>query len=253
YVFLDITSKSEEFLGQRFPTIFKECLKRGINIAHDKIPVRPVQHYLMGGIKTDLDGRTGIAGLYACGESAATGVHGANRLASNSLLECLVFGRRTALSVNSGGGRLVFSCQSSVVSGRGNAGDELPVVSDQLPADGGGERGELSVVSCQLSVGEGCEGSVASFDVPVKPYLCLDFAALRGEIQQLMDDHCGVIRTGDGLQQAFGRVSAICDQLESVFAGSNEYLETLSIATVAKAILEAALLRTESVGSHYRV
>ena len=217
YVFLDITSKSKEFLEQRFPTIFKECLKRGINIAHDKIPVRPVQHYLMGGIKTDLDGRTNIAGLYACGESAATGVHGANRLASNSLLECLVFGRRTALCVNAGEGRLGFSRQLSVDSGRG---------------------GELLV---------------ESFGVPVKPYSCLDYAALRGEIQQLMDDCCGVIRTGDGLQLAFGRVADICAQLESVFGGSNEYLETLSIATVAKAILEAALLRTESVGSHYRV
>jgi len=100
HVFLDITSKSEEYLRERFPTIWNECLKHGINIAHDKIPVHPVQHYLMGGIKTDLNGRTNIKGLYACGEAASTGIHGANRLAANSLLECLVFGRRTAQSIN---------------------------------------------------------------------------------------------------------------------------------------------------------
>jgi L-aspartate oxidase len=100
HVFVDITAKSEEFLMHRFPTIFDECLRRGINIAHDWIPVCPVQHYLMGGIVTDLNGRTSLQGLYAAGEAANTGVHGANRLASNSMLECLVFGRRAAENIN---------------------------------------------------------------------------------------------------------------------------------------------------------
>ena len=100
HVYVDITHKSEEFLKHRFPTIYEECLSRGINIAHDWIPVSPVQHYLMGGIETDLHGRTNIEGLYAAGEAAYTGVHGANRLASNSMLECLVFGRRAAQDIN---------------------------------------------------------------------------------------------------------------------------------------------------------
>jgi L-aspartate oxidase len=99
-VFLDITHKSEEFLSKRFPTIYHECLNRGIHIAREWIPVVPVQHYLMGGIQTDLNGQTSVPGLYACGESACTGVHGANRLASNSMLECLVFGRRAADQIN---------------------------------------------------------------------------------------------------------------------------------------------------------
>lgn len=103
HVFIDITSKPEEFLRNRFPTIYNECLHHGINIAHDLIPVCPVQHYMMGGIETDLDGHTSINGLYACGEAANTGVHGANRLASNSMLECLVFGRRAAQFINSTG------------------------------------------------------------------------------------------------------------------------------------------------------
>ena len=101
HVFIDITSKSEDFLKHRFPTIYEECLRRGINISRDWIPVCPVQHYLMGGIETDVYGRTTVPGLYAAGEAANTGVHGANRLASNSMLECLVFGRRAAEDINS--------------------------------------------------------------------------------------------------------------------------------------------------------
>lgn len=101
HVFVDITHKSVEFLEHRFPTIYNECLKRGIDISKNFIPVCPVQHYLIGGIETDLHARTGVTGLYACGEAARTGVHGANRLASNSMLECLVFGRHAAEQINS--------------------------------------------------------------------------------------------------------------------------------------------------------
>ena len=100
YVYLDITSKPKEFLAERFPTIYENLMKKGIDISKDKIPVGPVHHYAMGGIKTDLWGKTNVEGLYACGEAACTGVHGANRLASNSTLECLVFGRRCATSIN---------------------------------------------------------------------------------------------------------------------------------------------------------
>ena len=100
HAFIDITSEPLEYLEHRFPTIFNECLKRGIDISTAWIPVCPVQHYLIGGIQTDLDARTRVDGLYACGEAASTGVHGANRLASNSMLECLVFGRRAADHIN---------------------------------------------------------------------------------------------------------------------------------------------------------
>lgn len=100
FVYLDITHKDSEYLRNRFPTIYNKCLNVGINITKDYIPVAPVQHYFMGGIKTDLWGQTNIEGFYACGEAANTGVHGANRLASNSLLEGLVFGRRCAMHIN---------------------------------------------------------------------------------------------------------------------------------------------------------
>lgn len=100
HVYLDITSKTDSALLKRFPTIFNKCKENNIDISKEWIPVCPVQHYLMGGLKTDLNGMTNIKGLYASGEAACTGVHGANRLASNSLLECLVFGRRCAHHIN---------------------------------------------------------------------------------------------------------------------------------------------------------
>ncbi len=102
-VFLDVSAMTEEFFSKRFPTIYGECCKYGIIPPHMQIPVRPAQHYLMGGIKTDLDGKTNIDGLYACGECACTGIHGGNRLASNSMLECLVFSRRAANHINASG------------------------------------------------------------------------------------------------------------------------------------------------------
>lgn len=102
YVRLDITHKSKDFLENRFPTIFNKCLEHGIDISKQFIPVGPVQHYMMGGVKTGLWGETNVRGLLACGEVASTGVHGANRLASNSTLECLVFGRRCAYVINGG-------------------------------------------------------------------------------------------------------------------------------------------------------
>ena len=102
YVRLDITSKPADFLISRFPTIYHTCLERGIDMTKNFIPVGPVQHYMMGGVKTGLWGETSVRGLLACGEVASTGVHGANRLASNSTLECLVFGRRCAYVINGG-------------------------------------------------------------------------------------------------------------------------------------------------------
>ena len=95
YVYLDMTKKTEEFLKKRFPRIYETCLGYGLDLATDMAPVCPAAHYMMGGVKTDLWGRTSLPGLYAAGETADTGVHGANRLASNSLLEGLVFGARS--------------------------------------------------------------------------------------------------------------------------------------------------------------
>ncbi|MEG0005487.1 MAG: L-aspartate oxidase [Clostridium sp.] len=100
YVYLDITSKSEDYLKKRFPSIYDECMKEGINISKDYIKVAPAQHYIMGGIKVDINGLTNIPNIYACGECARTGIHGANRLASNSLLEAIVFGKIIAKNIS---------------------------------------------------------------------------------------------------------------------------------------------------------
>jgi L-aspartate oxidase len=99
-VYLDITALPSNFIMERFPVIYKECLKRNIDITKDKIPVTPAQHFLMGGIKVDEYSKTSMENLYACGEVSCTGVHGANRLASNSLLEALVFSNRAAENIN---------------------------------------------------------------------------------------------------------------------------------------------------------
>jgi len=100
YQYLDISFKDQDFLKNRFPLIYKECIKRGIDITKQLIPVTPVQHYVMGGVKVDLDGQTTMDNLYACGECSCTGLHGGNRMASNSLLEALVFSRRAAVQIN---------------------------------------------------------------------------------------------------------------------------------------------------------
>ncbi len=94
YVYLDLTHLKASQLQKHFPRIYSTCLQYNIDITEDLIPVRPAAHYAMGGVRTDLNGKTSLAGLYAAGEAAATGVHGANRSASNSLLEGLVYGAR---------------------------------------------------------------------------------------------------------------------------------------------------------------
>jgi L-aspartate oxidase len=94
FVYLDFTHESEAVVKHRFPTIYEVCMKYGLDLATDWIPVAPAAHYMMGGVQTDLYGETTIKRLFACGEVSSTGVHGANRLASNSLSEAIVFGRR---------------------------------------------------------------------------------------------------------------------------------------------------------------
>ena len=100
HVYLDTRHLGEEFLKKRFPTIYKHLKEENIIMGRDLIPVSPVQHFNVGGIKVDLDGLTSMKNLYANGECASNGVHGANRLASNSLLECVVFGNRIAVNIN---------------------------------------------------------------------------------------------------------------------------------------------------------
>jgi L-aspartate oxidase len=126
HVLLDITHKSADFVRERFPNIHKECLRWGIDITSQPIPVVPAAHYMCGGITTDLWGRTTLPGLWAIGECACTGLHGANRLASNSLLEGLVFGHRAALKL-----------ASQIAEQRTEPSPDVPewMIGDALPSD----------------------------------------------------------------------------------------------------------------------
>ncbi len=131
-VFLDIRHKKEDFLRRRFPNIFEKCMEVGINMAVDPIPVVPAAHYCCGGVKTGVNGFTGINGLYAVGEVASTGLHGANRLASNSLLEALVVAKFAAKDIKSKMRKLSDSRASGKIptwrSGNATNSDEQVVI-----------------------------------------------------------------------------------------------------------------------------
>lgn len=119
HVYLDITHLASGFLENRFPNIMKVCFSLGIDIKKDLIPVRPTAHYMLGGIKINMNGETDVENLYACGEAACSGLHGANRLASNSLLEGLVFGFRTGFSAGKS-------------TGRGGVSEDAPEISSNI-------------------------------------------------------------------------------------------------------------------------
>ncbi len=124
-VFLDMTALSEDFLRDRFPKIYETCNFYNLNIAKDLLPVSPASHYCMGGVRTDLHGRSTVPGLYAAGEVTCTGVHGANRLASNSLLEGLVFGARA------GEAAIADNRNSKIEKLKLNFGNEIPKAGDR--------------------------------------------------------------------------------------------------------------------------
>jgi L-aspartate oxidase len=127
-VFLTLAHLDAAFVHERFPTLALACREAGLDLARDRVPVSPAAHYVMGGVETDVDGRTTLAGLFAAGEVACTGVHGANRLASNSLLEGLVFGARAAAAMPAP--RTAFAGKAQDVERV-----QLPPMSDDMPSE----------------------------------------------------------------------------------------------------------------------
>ena len=194
-VFLDARMLGPLFEG-RFPGIFAICRARGIDPANDLIPVTPAAHYMMGGIVTDLRGRASLNRLYACGEVARTGVHGANRLASNSLLEGLVFAERVAR-------------------------DMIQV--KKLPTPPRKKNWDVAVLRDRGAA------QVAA-----------------DSIRQVMWDHCGIDRSAKGLRLGLAKLTEIESRLP---VGATE--ETNMVQT-SLLIADAALLRKESRGGHYR-
>lgn len=123
HVYLSLKHLNSEYVKSRFPNIYQVCLEAGYDLTQDDIPVAPAQHYFMGGIKVNLEGRTSLKGLYAVGETSCTGVHGANRLASNSLLEGLVFARRAAEDITE------IVSKDALVKGKASRKEmEMPVI-----------------------------------------------------------------------------------------------------------------------------
>jgi len=209
YVLLDITHKDADEVRQRFPHIYKTLMEAGIDMTRELIPVVPAAHYMCGGVVTDTSGRTSIQGLYAAGEVAMTGVHGANRLASNSLLEAVVFAHRAAIT----------------------AANELREISDRFPSvPRWSDEGTMNHE----------EWILISHD--------------KQEIQRLMWDYVGIVRSNLRLLRAQRRVDLIAEEINSFYwktPVSEGILELRNIALVAQLIIFCALTRRESRGLHY--
>jgi L-aspartate oxidase len=214
-VFLTLAHLDPGYVARRFPTIAEMCRRIGLDLARDPIPVGPAAHYIMGGVETDDWGRTSLPGLFAAGEVACTGVHGANRLASNSLLEGLVFGARAG------------------------AGMQEPPAAAPWRADwkeAGGWRLEAGAVSADLSP--------ASSPEP------LDSESVR----DLMWRQAGLFRTRQDLEGAVSALDAACVGSARQVAATHDpdAWRDFHLVTVARLIARAALRREESRGGHFR-
>ncbi|KQN97456.1 hypothetical protein ASF21_14320 [Arthrobacter sp. Leaf234] len=197
HVYLDATALGQAFLSRRFPGLTALTLRHGFDWSSEPVPVVPAAHYWMGGVRTDTEGRTSVPGLFAVGEVARTGVHGANRLASNSLLEAVVFATR---------------CAEAIVDGGGAA---PRVDAEPFDADADADAGR-------------------SATQPVT----------RRELQEVMSDHAGVLRTGAGLELARKHLAGY---------HAPEDPETENLLLCARLLVHAASRRPTSCGAHYRV
>jgi fumarate reductase flavoprotein subunit len=225
YVNLDIRHLGEKVIDKKLPFVRELCLKyENIDPVKEMIPVRPVVHYMMGGIHTDIHGATPLAGLYAAGEAACVSINGANRLGSNSLTELLVFGTRA------GRGAAAFAAEQSEANARilAQAQDEKRHLEEQfLRKTGGGER----------------------------------IASVRAEMQKAMEESAGIYRTGTVLQEAAQSLRKLQDRFHDIALDDRSYtfnteltaaLELSYMLDVAEAIVQSALQRRESRGSHQR-
>ena len=263
HVWLDLRPIAPETIQHRFPNIIQVCQRWGIDVFHEPIPVAPAAHYWMGGIATDLVNQTSIPGLYAVGETASTGVHGANRLASNSLLECLVFGAQFAhLEVEEAGGRRQEAEGGQEAEGRRQRAEGRR----QRAIEGMGKEPSVQTANAQPA-----NASIAAL-------LQSDMAkmqALRQELPRLVWQSAGICREGAVMATAIAQIQhwqqefanlAISQALlhlqpEEVMdttaidttAQLRVWAETRNLLDVAWLILESAQFRTESRGGHYRV
>ena len=220
-VLLDATGLGANVLARRFPGLDAACRDAGYDWAREPVPIIPAAHYAMGGIVTDLDGRTSLPGLFAVGETARTGVHGANRLASNSLLEAAVFADRAARALGESGA--AGFGDPARHTGRLSIAD---TPSHGIPASGDSSGGRSEP-----------PGDAAA---PI-----VDRVAL----QALMWEHVGLERGGAGLAAA----SAMLDSWRAPVPSDRRAAEDRNLLDLARLTVAAALTRRESVGAHFRV
>ncbi len=199
-VFLDVTLLPTARISARFPQVYRYCMEHGLDIAREPIPVSPAAHYMMGGIRTNTWGETTLPGLYACGECACTGVHGANRLGSNSLLETVVFAKRAVERIRSGESR------------------PTELTEDAVPLP---------------------DATAAEAPPPT-----------RQALQSLMWEQAGIVRDGETLARACGTLSAWTSALPAPADRPSHELANLLLC--GRLVAEAALMREESRGAHFR-
>lgn len=225
-------------VGERFPTIAAALRAQGLSLSEDLVPVTPAAHYLMGGVVTDLHGRTSIDGLFAVGEVACTGVHGANRLASNSLLEGAVFGARAANAIAAGSTESGRTSSSDAPLLDGRLVDAPSVVSALQPASAPLTRPELQALAWEhLGLERTEEGLTTLLEA-------LD--ANRGSERPADDPGTrGLADPRDGVADG---VAAVTDGR----LGEVEAIETANLTLIARTMAAHALARTDSVGAHVR-
>lgn len=224
HTWLDITHKDKEFLISRFPTIYEFLESRDILMEKDYIPVAPVAHYFVGGISATLNGRTNIDGIYACGEVSSTGVHGANRLASNSLLECVVFGKRTAIDINKRMSKVDYKVELK--------NNELEnIITHSL----GDNLNHVNRYICSAEEIEVC-----------------DYYELKKDIQKIMTKCVGIVRDDQQLQIGLEQIKDIQKEIKTHGRVCSIYFELLNMCVVSKEIIMDALEKT-SIGCHYKI
>jgi L-aspartate oxidase len=227
-VYLDLTGLNEEYVKKRFPRIYSTCLTYGIDITTDMIPVRPAAHYAMGGVKTDLAGRTNLAGIYAAGEVAATGVHGANRLASNSLLEGLVFGARAGKAM----------LEDSPAPHEAKKQNAHPHKADPK------HKHQHAASHSHAPNGPGPGHGHAAHGADEKCEPALD------QIRRILGSRVGILRERKELAQAIEQLDAM--ELPAPSKPERSPWEIYNMWTLARVVARCALAREESRGSHYR-
>jgi L-aspartate oxidase len=232
HLWLDATGL--EAFDQRFPTLAASLAAAGLDPATDWLPIAPAAHYVSGGVLTDLDGATTLPGLWAAGEAACTGVHGANRLASNSLLEGMVFGARLAEAIASGR-----SGPLDTGAMRGRRGDDPGPIPWRALAPGSAPPGPGS--SRRRGARAAPEPGAA---VPG------DRGKRREQLQRAMTEGAGVLRSAGSLEAAARAVDEA--SLDQAAPEDAETAELANLGELARAVLAAALARTESRGAHAR-